>query len=56
MSIVKIRTNRQVSIPKIIFDQTGLQDGDFVEVTLVKGYIVIKPKKLVNPEDVRKKR
>ena len=34
MPIVKIRTNRQVTVPKAIFDDLGLKEGDFVEVSL----------------------
>lgn len=48
MPIVKINTNRQVTIPKPIFDDMGLQEGGFVEVTRYKDHIVIKPKKLVD--------
>jgi AbrB family looped-hinge helix DNA binding protein len=50
--IVKVRTNRQVTIPKVIFDELGLQEGEFVEVKRVKDRIVIKPKKLVDPDDI----
>jgi len=52
MSIVKIRTNRQVTIPKSIFDEAGLQEGDFVEVTRNQHNIVIIPKKLVDSDDI----
>jgi AbrB family looped-hinge helix DNA binding protein len=51
MPVVKIRTNRQVTIPKLIFDELGLEEGEFVEVTRKSDHIVIKPKKLVDPED-----
>lgn len=51
MPVVKVRTNRQVTIPKVIFDALGLKEGDFVEVTLKKNHIVIAPKRLVDPED-----
>lgn len=51
MPIVKIRTNRQVTIPKLIFDELGLEEGEFVEVMRERDYIVIRPKKLVDPED-----
>lgn len=51
MPIVKVRTNRQVTIPKVIFDALGLKEGDFVEVTLKENHIVIAPKRLVDPED-----
>ena len=30
MPIIKIRTNRQVMIPKATFDELGLTEGDFV--------------------------
>lgn len=51
MPIVKIRTNRQVTIPKTIFDDLGLKEGDFVEVSLQGTDIVIKPKRLIDLED-----
>jgi len=51
MPIVKVWANRQVTIPKVIFDELGLKEGDFVEVTLKGNYIVIEPKRLVDPED-----
>ena len=52
MPIVRIHTNRQVTIPKSIFDEAGLQEGDFVEVTRRQDRIMIKPKKLVDPDDI----
>ncbi len=52
MPIVKININRQVTIPKRIFDEMGLKEGDFVEVTRNKNTVVVKPKKLVNLEAV----
>ena len=51
MPVVKIRTNRQVTVPKAIFDELGLKEGDFVEVSLEGVNIVIKPKRLVALED-----
>jgi AbrB family looped-hinge helix DNA binding protein len=52
MPIGKIGQRRQIVIPKEIFDALGLQTGDFVEVTQVKRTVVIKPKKLVDADDV----
>ena len=52
MPIGKIGQRRQVVIPKEIFDALGLQTGDFVEVTQVKGTVVIKPKKLVDADEM----
>ena len=51
MPIVKIRTNRQITIPKILFDELDLQEGDFMEVSRKKNQLVVKRKKLVDAED-----
>jgi AbrB family looped-hinge helix DNA binding protein len=51
MPVVRIRTNRQVTIPKKVFDDVGLREGDFVEVVRLENAVLIKPKKLVDPED-----
>ncbi len=50
--IVKVRTNRQVTIPKVIFEELGLREGDFVEVALQGERIIITPKRLVDLEDI----
>ena len=52
MPIGKIGQRRQVVIPKEICDALGLQTGDFVEVKRVKATVVIKPKKLVDADEV----
>jgi AbrB family looped-hinge helix DNA binding protein len=52
MPIVRIRTNRQVTIPKVISDNLGLKEGDFVEVMSSGSDIIIRPKRLVDSEDV----
>jgi AbrB family looped-hinge helix DNA binding protein len=52
MPISKLGQRRQVVIPKQIWDALGLESGDYVEVQQVKGTVVIKPKKLVDAEDV----
>lgn len=52
MPIGKVGQRRQVVIPKEIFEALGLQTGDFVEMTKVKNTVVIKPKKLVDADDV----
>ena|SRR5436853_7796944 len=51
-TISKIGQRRQVVIPKNVFDELGLQEGDFVEVTRAKDSVVIKLKKLVDPDDI----
>ena len=52
MPIGKIGQRRQVVIPKDICDELGLETGDFVEVSQVNRTVVIKPKKIVDADDV----
>jgi AbrB family looped-hinge helix DNA binding protein len=52
MPISKLGQRRQVVIPKEICDELGLREGDFVEVTSTEGLVIIKPKKLVDADDV----
>jgi len=52
MSVVKVGKSRQVVIPKKIWDQLGLEPGDFFEVELEEGKIVFTPKKLVSKEEL----
>jgi AbrB family looped-hinge helix DNA binding protein len=52
MPISKLGQRRQVVIPKEICDELGLQEGDFVEVTSTEGKVIIKPKKMVDADEV----
>ncbi len=54
MPVSKLGQRRQVVIPKDICEELGLKQGDFVEVTCdpENGTVVIKPKKLVDPDDI----
>lgn len=52
MPISKLGQRRQVVIPKDICDELGLQEGDFVEVTSTEGKVIIKPKKVVDADEV----
>jgi len=54
MPVSKLGQRRQVVIPKDICEALGLQQGDFVEVIHdpENGTVVIKPKKLVDPDDI----
>ena len=62
MSLVKIGTSRQVTIPKRIHDQLGLAPGDYLEVELDHGKVVFTPKTVENKrieegvEDIRRGR
>jgi len=50
--VSRLGQRRQVVIPKEVCEELGLHEGDFVEVTSAQGVVVIKPKKLVDPDDV----
>ena len=50
-TVSRLGQRRQVVIPKGICNELGIRQGDFVEVTRRKDHVVIKPKKLVDPED-----
>jgi AbrB family looped-hinge helix DNA binding protein len=52
MSISRLGQRRQVIIPKDVCEALDLHEGDFVEVKRAKGAVIIKPKKLVDPDDV----
>ncbi len=51
-SVSRVGQRRQVVIPKEICAQLGLREGDFVEVKCTKSAVVIKPKRLVDPDDI----
>lgn len=48
MPIVKVMERRQVVIPKELFEQLGLEIGDYLEAKIKGGTIVYVPKKLVD--------
>jgi len=52
MPVSRLGQRRQVVIPKEVCEELGLHEGDFVEVTSAQGVVVIRPKKLVDPDDV----
>ena len=51
MPITKLGQRRQVVIPKALCEALGLRVGDFVEVKRTRSAIVVKPTRLVDPED-----
>ena len=51
MTVVKVRTKYQVTIPEKVRRQVGLEVGDYVEVEAQGSEIVIIPKSLVDKED-----
>ena len=52
MAISRLGQRRQVVIPKEICKELGLSVGDFVEVRMTRGLATVKPKKLVDPDDI----
>ena len=52
MAISRLGKRRQVVIPKRVCQELGLEEGTFVEVKSRKGAVVIRPKKLVDADDV----
>ena len=48
MQAVKVGASRQVAIPKKIHEALHLQTGDYLEVELIKGKLVLTPKTLVD--------
>ena len=51
-SVSRIGQRRQVVIPKVVFEALQLQEGDFMEVTAKAGKVFMKPKKLVDADEV----
>ena len=51
-SISRIGQRRQVVIPKVVFEALRLREGDFMEVTVEAGKVFMKPKKLVDSDEV----
>lgn len=50
-SLSRIGQRRQVVIPKEVFERLRLREGDFVEVTVDRGRVSMKPKKLADADD-----
>ena len=48
MAAVKIGASRQVAIPKKIHDELHLRAGDYLEIELRNGTLVLTPKTLVD--------
>jgi AbrB family looped-hinge helix DNA binding protein len=50
-SIGRVGKRRQVIIPKNVCKALHLQEGDIVEIRSAQGAVLIKPKRLVDPND-----
>ena len=51
-AVSRIGQRRQVVIPKRLFEALELQEGDFVEVTVERGRLAMRPKRLVDVSNV----
>jgi len=50
--IGRVGQRRQVVIPRDILDTLNIQEGDFVAFAQQKNGVLIKPKRVVDPDDV----
>ncbi len=48
-AVMKISPQGQIRIPKKIMNSLGIAKGDYVEVEVEGGDIVLKPRKLIDP-------
>lgn len=55
MPLVKITRNRQITIPKELFEALALQQGDYMEVTREGDTLVLRPKTIVDRERAQAK-
>jgi AbrB family looped-hinge helix DNA binding protein len=51
-ALSRIGQRRQVVIPKSIFNELGLEEGDFMEITAEPGRVFMKPKKPIDADEV----
>lgn len=54
--VSRIGQRRQVVIPKRLFEALQLREGDFVEVKVERGQLAMRPKRLVDLDDVLTRR
>ena len=50
MALTKVTRNFQVSIPKEIRDRMSIEQGDYIEMSVRDGEIVMTPKKLIDAD------
>ena len=48
-TIMKISPQGQIRIPRKIMSSLGMEKGDYVEVAVEEGQVVLKPRKLIDP-------
>ena len=50
MTLVRVKRNYQITIPNILRKKLNIAEGDYVEMENQNGEIVIKPVKMVHPD------
>jgi AbrB family looped-hinge helix DNA binding protein len=50
MALMKIRKNYQITIPRNLRNKFNLAEGDYVEMETRNGTIVLKPVKVIQPD------
>jgi len=55
MPLVKITRSRQVTIPKELFEELDLQQGDYLEVVREGNHLILRPKTIVDRERAQAK-
>lgn len=50
MELVKVKKNYQITIPQTLRKRIRLAVGDYVEIELQEGALVIRPVKVVHPD------
>jgi AbrB family looped-hinge helix DNA binding protein len=48
-TVVRLTGNYQVSVPKALRDKLGLKLGDFLDTSIERGAVVLRPKVLLDP-------
>ncbi len=48
-AVMKISPQGQIRIPKKIMQALSIDNGDYVEVDIQEGNIILKPRKLIDP-------
>ena len=48
-TVMKISPQGQIRIPKKIMQTLNIEKGDYVEVEIDRGQIILKPRKLIDP-------
>ena len=48
-TVMKISPQGQIRIPKKIMQTLNIEKGDYVEVEINRGQIILKPRKLIDP-------